>query len=73
MGLIAGIIVGFAVFVGVNAHQVTLKHEKAMQVAFAQKMHQKELALAKARKPKPIQVAKLNGVEIADLSGDAHV
>lgn len=72
MGLIAGVMIGFAVFFGINAHQSTIIHERALKKEFADTLQQKNLALARARKPKPQIAARLNGVEVADLSGESH-
>lgn len=72
MGLVTGLIIGFAVFVGINNHQSTVAHEKAMKAQFAAELKQKNLALAKARQPKKQVTAKLNGVEVMNLSGGTH-
>lgn len=72
MGFLTGVIIGVAVFIGVNGHQSTIAHEKAMKAQFAAELEQKNVALAKARQPKKQMTAKLNGVEVMNLSGETH-
>lgn len=72
MGIVAASIAIFALFIGINSHEASVKHEKKIIIEYEQKLKAKEQDLTRARKARALHVTRLDGVEVVNLSDVAH-